>query len=77
NITVVQNATNSTLISPIDESTMSQVHNASNASSSSTRNASVGGNKKRSAEDAEEKRRKFLERNRIAASKCRQKKKAW
>ncbi|KAM3586797.1 Transcription factor, variant 2 [Umbelopsis sp. WA50703] len=28
-------------------------------------------------EDAEEKRRKFLERNRQAASKCRQKKKAW
>ncbi|CAG8811474.1 20417_t:CDS:2, partial [Dentiscutata erythropus] len=71
NITVVQNATNSTLTSPIDESTMSRVHNASNASSS-TRNASVSGNKKRSAEDAEEtaeeKRRKFLERNRIAVS---------
>ncbi|RIB23012.1 hypothetical protein C2G38_2242937 [Gigaspora rosea] len=79
NITVV-NTTNNTLISPIDESNISQVQNTSNASSS-TRNVSVSGNKKRSAEDteetAEEKRRKFLERNRIAASKCRQKKKAW
>ncbi|CAG8708048.1 16812_t:CDS:2, partial [Racocetra fulgida] len=70
NITVVQNTTNNTLTSPIEEPTMSQVHNTSNASFSSTRNVSIGGNKKRAAEDAEEtaeeKRRKFLERNRIA-----------
>ncbi|CAG8679263.1 8245_t:CDS:2, partial [Cetraspora pellucida] len=72
NITAVQNTTNNTLTSPIEESTMSQLHNASNVSfSSSTRTASINGNKKRAAEDAEEtaeeKRRKFLERNRIAA----------
>jgi hypothetical protein len=44
--------------------------------------SSLGHNKRKSSmtedtEDPEQKRRKFLERNRMAASKCRQKKKMW
>ncbi|CEI99223.1 hypothetical protein G6F70_000661 [Rhizopus microsporus] len=41
---------------------------------------STGGRKRRivfEGEDAEDKRKKFLERNRVAAYKCRQKKKTW
>ncbi|KAG0734332.1 hypothetical protein G6F16_003963 [Rhizopus arrhizus] len=41
---------------------------------------STGGRKRRivfEGEDAEERRKKFLERNRVAAYKCRQKKKTW
>ncbi|KAG1050762.1 hypothetical protein G6F43_006985 [Rhizopus delemar] len=41
---------------------------------------STGGRKRRivfEGEDAEERRKKFLERNRVAAYKCRQKKKSW
>lgn len=39
---------------------------------------STGGRRRRSTnEDPDEKRRKFLERNRAAASRCRQKRKVW
>lgn len=38
----------------------------------------TGGRRRRAAnEDPDEKRRKFLERNRAAASRCRQKRKVW
>ncbi|XP_036401159.1 cyclic AMP-dependent transcription factor ATF-2 [Megalops cyprinoides] len=41
-------------------------------------NPSTGGRRRRAAsEDPDEKRRKFLERNRAAASRCRQKRKVW
>lgn len=39
---------------------------------------STGGRRRRTtSEDPDEKRRKFLERNRAAASRCRQKRKVW
>ncbi|XP_057293852.1 cyclic AMP-dependent transcription factor ATF-2-like [Hydractinia symbiolongicarpus] len=47
--------------------------------SSGSENYEMPGKRKRSSEDAtpEEKRRRFLERNRAAASRCRQKRKVW
>ncbi|KAI8388324.1 uncharacterized protein BYT42DRAFT_602874 [Radiomyces spectabilis] len=49
-------------------------------SSSSSGNAASSGRKRRivfEGDDAEEQRKRFLERNRVAAFKCRQKKKKW
>jgi hypothetical protein len=57
-------------------STLSTPATATNSTDSKT-NKNVSKNNNSSNNYIDEKRRKFLERNRIAASKCRQKKKAW
>lgn len=77
NPTTINNPTNTTTSTSSNSNSNNNGSNTSSISPSSTAAPASGGGKKKKAMTDEEKRKSFLERNRVAALKCRQRKKQW